>query len=236
MNESLYSLSLIISLPLMLFFGFHMLFGRTPEKKVFANYLLSRRLMGVALIILASNYLVHLLYSMRTKDINATISMNLSTYFICYWLFSSAMMTLLDNRYITRHRFGYHISLWLIFLSLACAVTLFPAFNPLRTLGIGILAAWLVIYGLFLSVRLLRTYSRAIKMFSNTHSDDIGSYIRWLSIFTYWAIGYGVSCSLLTFLPDKYIFIWILSSIPFYIYLYCSYQNYIFLKSATYRV
>ena len=44
--------------------------------------------MGVALIILASNYLVHLLYSMRTKDINATISMNLSTYFICYWLFS----------------------------------------------------------------------------------------------------------------------------------------------------
>ena len=227
MNESLYSLSLIISLPLMLFFGFHMLFGRTPEKKVFANYLLSRRLMGVALIILASNYLVHLLYSMRTKDINATISMNLSTYFICYWLFSSAMMTLLDNRYITRHRFGYHISMWLIFLSLACAVTLFPVFNSIRTLGIGILAAWLVIYGLFLSVRLLRTYSRAIKMFSNTHSDDIGSYIRWLSIFTYWAIGYGVSCSLLTFLPDKYIFIWILSSIPFYIYLYCSYQNYI---------
>ena len=64
-------------------------------------------------------------------------------------------------------------------------------------------------------------------MFNDTHSDDIGSYIRWLSIFTYWAIGYGVSCSLLTFLPDKYIFIWILSSIPFYIYLYCSYQNYI---------
>ena len=227
MNESLYSLSLIISLPLMLFFGLHMLFGRTPEKKVFANYLLSRRLMGVALIILAANYSVHLFYSIRTKDVNATILMNLSTYFICYWLFSSAMMTLLDNRYITRRRFGYHISMWLIFFSLACAVTLSPVFNSIRTLGIGVLAAWLVIYGLFLSVRLLRTYSHAIKMFNDTHSDDIGSYIRWLSIFTYWAIGYGVSCSLLTFLPDKYIFIWILSSIPFYIYLYCSYQNYI---------
>ena len=79
MNESLYSQSLIISLPLMLFFGLHMLFGRTPEKKVFANYLLSRRLMGVALIILAANYSVHLFYSIRTKDVNATILMNLIT-------------------------------------------------------------------------------------------------------------------------------------------------------------
>ena len=90
----------------MLFLGLHMLFGRTPEKKVLAKYLLSRRLMGVALIILAANYAVHLFYSIRTKDVNATILMNLSTYFICYWLFSSAMMTLLDNRYITRRRFG----------------------------------------------------------------------------------------------------------------------------------
>ena len=64
-------------------------------------------------------------------------------------------------------------------------------------------------------------------MFENTHSDDIGSYIRWLSVFTYWAVTFGVSCGLLTFLPDEYVFLWILSSIPFYIYLYCRYQNYI---------
>ncbi|MGN1263567.1 MAG: helix-turn-helix domain-containing protein, partial [Prevotella sp.] len=60
----------------------------------------------------------------------------------------------------------------------------------------------------------------------NTHSDDIGAYIRWLSIFTYWAIGFGVCCGVLTFLPDEYVFVWILSSIPFYVYLYCCYQNY----------
>ena len=31
---------------------------------------------------------------------------------------------------------------------------------------------------------------------------------------------FGVGCGLLTFLPDKYVFIWILSSIPFYSYLF----------------
>ena len=227
MDQSLYSQSLFLSLPLMLFFGFHMLFGRTPEKRVFANYLLSRRLMGTALLILAANYSVHLFYGIRLKDVNATILMNLSTYFLCYWLFSSAMMTLLNNRYVTLRRFAFHMSMWLAFSALALAVSMLSHTHTVWSLGMITLTTWLVIYGLFLSVRLLRTYSRAIKMFDNTHSDDIGSYIRWLSIFTYWAIGYGVSCGLLTFLPNKYIFLWILSSIPFYIYLYCRYQNYI---------
>ena len=227
MDQSLYSQSLLISLPLMLFFGFHMLFARTPDKKVFADYLLSRRLMGTALLILAANYSVHLFFAIRLRDVNATILMNLSTYFLCYWLFSSAMMVLLDKRYLTLMRFLRHLALWLAFFVATCVV-LFIFDNTLGQMwGMAALAAGLVGYGLFLSVRLLRTYSLAIKMFENTHSDDIGLYIRWLSVFTYWAIGYGVSCGLLTFLPDEYVFIWILSSIPFYIYMYCCYQNYI---------
>ena len=211
----------------MLFFGFHMIFARTPEKEIFSNYLLSRRLMGIALLILSANYSVHLIYGIRLKDVNATILMNLSTYFICYWLFSSAMTTLLDNRYITRKRFSHHVSMWIIFSATAMAVVFFIDNATVESLVSGILALWLVAYGLTLSFRLLKTYRKAVRMFEETHSDDIESYIRWLSIFTYWALGYGVSCSLLTFLPDEYIFLWVLSSIPFYIYLYCCYQNYI---------
>lgn len=227
MDQSLYSHSLLIALPLMLFFGLHMLLGRTPEKKIYSSYLLSRRLMGVALLILTANYSVHLFYGIRMKDVNATILMNLSTYFICYWLFSAAMMTLLDKTYITMRRFLVHTALWAGFSALSVVVSLAPDNANARPWCIAALAAWLVIYGMTLSVRLLRTYYRAIRMFGNTHSDDIGSYIRWLSVFTYWAIGFGVSCGLLTFLPDKYVFIWILSAIPFYVYLYCQYQNYI---------
>lgn len=227
MDQSLYSYSLFLSLPLMLFFGFHMLFARTPDKQIFSNFLLSRRLMGSALLILAANYSVHLFFSIRLTDVNATILMNLSTYFLCYWMFGSAMMTLLDNRYITRQRFLGHIARWILFSSVAVVISLYDEAAVFQHWAMFFLAAWLVVYGLALSIRLLRTYAKAIRMFENTHSDDIGAYIRWLSIFTYWAIGFGVSCGLLTFLPDKYVFIWILSSIPFYIYLYCCYQNYI---------
>ena len=226
MDQSLYSYSLCMALPLMLFFGLHMLFARTPEKNIFGNFLLSRRLMGTAMLILAANYSVHLFFAIRLRNLNTTIVMNLVTYFVCYWLFSSAMMTLLDNHYITRQRLIRHLGMWLGFSASAGVLLMGFTDAGVRSWGTVALAIWLVAYGLFLSVRLLCTYARSVKVLEENHSDDIEAYIRWLSIFTYWAIGFGVSCGLLTFLPDKYVFIWILSSIPFYIYLYCCYQNY----------
>ncbi|MCI6503752.1 MAG: AraC family transcriptional regulator [Prevotella sp.] len=227
MDQSLYSYSLIVALPLMLFFGFHLLLAQAPPKKDFSNFLLSRRTIGVALLILALNYTVHLFFGIRITNINATILLNLSTYFICYWLFSAAMMTLLDHRYVTKARFCRHTILWISFSVSSYIVSLLPSTGKIQDIGTSVLAAILMIYGILLSVQLLRTYTKSIKMFNNTHSDDIGAYIRWMSIFTYWAIGFGVSCGLLTFLPNEYVFLWILSSIPFYIYLYCCYQNYV---------
>lgn len=106
MEPSIYSYSLCIALPLMLFFGFYFLLAQTPEKAIFENYLRSRRIMGMALLLLAANYSVHFFFGIRFKNVHAAILMNLSTYFLCYYLFSSALITLLDRFYITRKGFG----------------------------------------------------------------------------------------------------------------------------------
>ena len=227
MESSIYSFSLCIALPLMLFFGFYFLFAKTPEKKIFANYLRSRRIMGVALLLLAANYSVHFFLGIRFQNVNSAILMNLSTYFLCYYLFSSAMITLLDRFYITRKRSWTHIILWIIFSILSGVVLLLLPGGTMQKIGLLVLAAWLVIYGLVLARRVIVAYRRAVRIFDDTHADDIGAYIEWLSIFTYWALIFGVGCGLLTFLPDEYVFIWILSSIPFYSYLFYSYQNYL---------
>ena len=104
MEPSIYSYSLCIALPLMLFFGFYFLLAPTPEKAIFNNYLRSRRIMGVAILLLAANYSVHFFFGIRFKNTDAAILMNLSTYFLCYWLFSSALTTLLDRFYITKRK------------------------------------------------------------------------------------------------------------------------------------
>ena len=227
MEPSIYSFSLCAALPLMLFFGFYFLFAKTPEKKIFKNYLRSRQIMGIAMLLLSANYSVHFFFGIRFKNADSAILMNMSTYFLCYSLFSSALIMLLDRFYITKRRVWTHIILWIIFSTLSGVVLFLLPRGIMQKISLFALAVWLVFFGVVLARRVIVAYRRAIRIFNETQADDIGAYIEWLSIFTYWAVIFGVGCGLLTFLPDKYVFIWILSSIPFYCYLFYSYQNYL---------
>ena len=227
MEPSIYNFSLCTALPLMLFFGFYFLFAKTPEKKIFKNYLRSRQMMGIAMLLLSANYSVHFFFGIRFKNADSAILMNMSTYFLCYSLFSSALIMLLDRFYITKRRVWTHIILWIIFSTLSGVVLFLLPSGIMQKISLFALAVWLIVFGVVLARRVIIAYRRAIRIFNETQADDIGAYIEWLSIFTYWAVIFGVGCGLLTFLPDKYVFIWILSSIPFYSYLFYSYQNYL---------
>ena len=227
MEPSIYRFSLYTALPLMLFFGFYFLLAKTPEKKIFKNYLRSRQIMGIAMLLLSANYSVHFFFGIRFKNADSAILMNMSTYFLCYSLFSSALIMLLDRFYITKRRVWTHIILWIVFSTLSGVVLFLLPSGIMQKISLFALAAWLVVFGVVLARRVIIAYRRAIRIFNETQADDIGAYIEWLSIFTYWAVIFGVGCGLLTFLPDKYVFIWILSSIPFYSYLFYSYQNYL---------
>ena len=227
MEPSIYSFSLCTALPLMLFFGFYFLFAKTPEKKIFKNYLRSRQIMGIAMLLLSANYMVHFFFGIRFKNADSAILMNMSTYFLCYSLFSSALIMLLDRFYITKRRVWTHIILWIIFSTLSGVVLFLLPSGIMQKISLFALAVWLIAFGVVLARRVIVAYRRAIRIFNETQADDIGAYIEWLSIFTYWAVIFGVGCGLLTFLPDEYVFIWILSSIPFYSYLFYSYQNYL---------
>ena len=227
MEPSIYSFSLCTALPLMLFFGFYFLFAKTPEKKIFTNYLRSRQMMGIAMLLLSANYSVHFFFGIRFKNVNSSILMNMSTYFLCYSLFSSALIMLLDRFYITKRRVWTHIILWIIFSTFSGVVLFLLPSGIMQKISLFALAVWLIAFGVVLARRVKVAYRRAIRIFNETQADDIGAYIEWLSIFTYWAVIFGVGCGLLTFLPDRYVYIWVLSSIPFYCYLFHCYQNYL---------
>ena len=227
MEPSIYSFSLCTALPLMLFFGFYFLFAKTPEKKIFKNYLRSRQMMGIAMLLLSANYSVHFFFGIRFKNADSAILMNMSTYFLCYSLFSSALIMLLDRFYITKRRVWTHIILWIVFSTFSGVVLFLLPSGIMQKISLFALAVWLIAFGVVLARRVIVAYRRAIRIFNETQADDIGAYIEWLSIFTYWAVIFGVGCGLLTFLPDRYVYIWVLSSIPFYCYLFHCYQNYL---------
>ena len=227
MDYSLYKNSLGLALTLMIFFAIYFFVAKTPDKPIFANYKRSRRIIGTALLVLSANYSVHLFDGLRFQSQDAAILMNLSTYFLSYWLFSASLITLLDRTHITLKRTVRNLISWVVFTLLSCFILFVLPRGICRYIGLTTMAVWLFGYGIYLSRRIIRTYHEAVRMFDDTHSENIAAYIRWMSIFTWWAIIYGVSCGLLTFLPDEYVYLWILSSVPFYIYLYCAYMNYL---------
>ena len=126
MDLSLYNYSLCIALTLLLFFGLDMLFARVPEKMIYSHFIQSRKMMGAALLILAAGNAVHLLFDIRLKALDISILLNMTIYFMCYWLFSSALMTLLVDNFVTRRRTAVHLTLWLVYAALAAAEMLLP--------------------------------------------------------------------------------------------------------------
>lgn len=189
--------------------------------------------MGTALLVLSANYAVHLFCGIRFTSHNAAILMNLSTYFLCYWLFSSALTSLLDRFYITRRRFIQHIILWVLFTILSGCVLFYLPKGTIQNSALLCMATWLFAYGIRLARRLILAYRHAVRLFDDTHADDIGAYIRWLSIFTYWAAIFGVSCGILTFLPDQYILYGFFH--PFLLYLSVSLLHELFVVLRTDR-
>jgi AraC-like DNA-binding protein len=225
--DLLYSYLLCVSLTLMLFFGLYFMVARVPNGEIYSNYLRSRKIMGVALLILTANYCVHFFAQLRFSHPDWAIFINLSTYFLSAWLFSSALTSLLNRYYLTRTRFLTHIGFWVFYTVISGVIFFFLGEGTYRNLAILSMALCFFVYAAWLAIRLLKTYRMAVRAMDNFYSDDVTVYIRWMSRFTYWAAVFGVAVGGLTFLPQEYIFIWILSAIPFYIYLYVSYLNYL---------
>lgn len=225
MEFFLYKNSLCLALALMLFFAFYFLTAKAPDKPIFKNYVRSRRIISAALFVLSANYMVHLFDGLRFRSVNAAILMNLSTYYLCFLIFSIAFISLLNRNLVTTRRVVINLLIWALYVVLALVVLLVLP-DSLENVGLALMTVWVFSYGIFRSYLIVRTYKRAVRYFDETHSENISANIRWMYVFTWWAVCYGVSCCLFTFLPDEYVFIWILSSVPFYIYLFCAYMNY----------
>lgn len=227
MELEIYHYSLCVSLTLLLFFSFRLLFGKLPDKQIFRQYRISRMLMGIALLDLAANYSVHLFLTPRlAAPINA-ILMNLCTYWLAVWLFGSALMMLLDKRYVTRKRFIRHIAGWMAYCIVVLILWCYVPSSLLYSIVPILLAAAFCVYAVGVAHKVFATFRKATCKLDNYYSDDAAVYIRWMSVFTYWAIVFGVGQGIFTFVPDRYVYLWIISAIPFYIFLYVSYANYL---------
>lgn len=162
MELEIYHYSLCVSLTLLLFFSFRFLFGKLPDKQIFRQYRISRMLMGIALLDLAANYSVHLFLTPRlAAPINA-ILMNLCTYWLAVWLFGSALMMLLDKRYVTRKRFIRHIAGWMAYCIVVLILWCYVPSSLLYSIVPILLAAAFCVYAVGVAHKVLQRSARQL--------------------------------------------------------------------------
>ncbi len=226
MEIKLYNYVLVASLSLMLFFSYRFIFGQLPKTKYRGRYLQSRRLMGFAMLVLSVNYMIHFVYTPRRASDALAIVINLCTYWIAVTLFGSAMMTLLEKERVTRRRVGKHVAAWVVYCLLAVVMWYaVPEGLPCRVM-LFVLDALFVLYALKVVARIFVTFQKIRRRLDNYYADDKRLYVRWMSVITYWALSFGLGQSGFTLLPRAYLIFWMISAIPFYVYLYTSYANY----------
>lgn len=222
----LYRYSLVAAMSLMCFFSFSLFFGKLSFSAANRHYPRARRRMSLALLLLTLNYGVHLFAAPRFSHPEWCILLNLSTYFMAAWLFASSLLSLLSHTYPTPRRDIANAAAWVLFSAAsALALRIAPQGTP-DNMVLTAFSAVLMLYTLRLALMLIRAYRHAVRLIDSYYSDNVAAYIRWMSVFTWLAVFYGLGQGLLTFIPDRYVFLWILSSIPFYCYDYISYTNY----------
>lgn len=222
----LYRYSLVAALSLMIYFSLTFIFGRLPEGNYFLHYGKARRRLGLALLMLSVNYAVHLFTTPRFCCPDWAILMNIDTYFIAAWLFASSMQELLTRDYNSPRRDVLNTIGWAAFCAAGATLTILSPSAAMTTATLLAMSLVFMLYTLHLAISLIGAYRRAVRLLDGYHSDDIAAYVKWMSVFTWLAVFYGIGQGVFTFLPDKYVFVWILSSIPFYAYGYVSYVNY----------
>lgn len=226
MELEIYHYSLCVSLTLLIFFSYRFIFGKLPKKESYRPYRQSRMFMGVAMLILSANYMVHLFVTPRLTSSTLAILINLCTYWIAVIMFGSGLMMLLDRKHLTKDRFLQHMAGWVAYCLLTFLLCCYVPEGLFRKVTPFILAILFIIYAVKIARRVFITFRKAKRKLDDYYSEDSEAYIRWMSVFTYWAIIFGVGQGVFTFVPNKYVFVWIISAIPFYIYLYTSYANY----------
>lgn len=227
MISSPYELSIMAAVSIMVFISAYMVFGPLNYNDLRPRYILSRRLMSLAIFILAIAYSIQLFVNPRAHgQENWSICLNFCTYFIEVPLFYAALNLILDQDYMRRFKLYWplHVAGWLVYIALA--VFFMKTYPDNQRLVLKIMAAIYCLYMVPAGIYLVRGFRKMEKAIDETQSDNLEYSTKWMSVTARLAALFGVSCAIFTFIPNDYLFIWILSSILFYVFIFCSYEWY----------
>lgn len=197
-----------------------------PSDPKLKNYRIARRLLAYAYIVLASSDLYHLYTESNIEYTTLTLTLTLFIAFFQAFLFTYAMITLIDYRFMTRKRLWQH-TLFIVtigFIMFVCK------FFFTEALFYKILYIGCVVYSLYLIYCWLlfrKEYKKHVSRMDNFYSDNENKRLGWIKHGFYMALGIGILALLSMFSTQFLYSIFTVIYTIFYIYAGIQYINYV---------
>lgn len=196
-----------------------------PDPKL-KNYRIARRSIAGAYIVLAVSDWYRLLVDDIDQYFDTTLSITLIIAFFQAFLFTYAMITLIDYRAVTKRKALWHlVFIALVSTSIILSKLLLPEF-----ISCSILYAGCAIYMLYLiyCLRLFRKHYKEYKIrMDNFYSADESKRLTWINNVFYMALSIGVLALLSIFSTPLLYSLFTVIYTLFYIYTGIKYINYI---------
>ncbi len=219
-----YSDSLLLGWTFICFMGAYLFFSKLPQERRIENYMRSKKLLGVSLMLWSAQVFLQWLFNFRTTNPPMASVVNFGFYFPCSILFAYAFIALLDYNYITSRRIKSDVIKVIAFLTLIISTIFLPP--KIATLLLYVLAACFAANVILLCVHFFRSYNHAKQQADNYYTEDIDVFIKWLSICIYILIIFGIVSAPLSFAPRWFTTLYMLIGIMVFIYVFASFQNY----------
>lgn len=230
LNTHLYSIYLLITAGILLFFGLHLLLGNVLESLKKSSYSYSRKLMGTSFMLLALSIILFYTCQVNKLEKSYIIAYNLVCYLGVSNLVTGAFISLIGCKLDkSSQRMKKNGVLWLLYTVVVWGSVLYG--NKLTVKIVLIAAAIVFLANILLNVsRFFNKYYRAIEQGEYYYAEGIEIHISWMLKSAYSMISIGVLSSFFAFstlLPQwcRYIFLTAFLGVCVYIfYSFCHFM------------
>lgn len=229
MNEmifDLYTLTSILSIAIIAIFGFCLLVSATPPEPEFHNYRISRRLLAVAYIVLAAIRTSELLLLTDSDKITKlTFVIIISIAMLQAFLFTFALIVLINIRFFKRKRIVSHLIPLLILLTGLSVASFCENNKVFYILLVVTVIAYIMqlVYYVWLFGQEYRKYRLQMQ---NYFSGNEEKRMQWVFQLFYMALCIGILALLGVFFNILYYLFFMVAYTLFYVYFVVKYINY----------
>lgn len=206
--------------------GSYLLIGMVPDNPIFKSYRKSRKIMGIAFFVYCLQFFLQWKFDAREHYPMVASGLNISFFYLATILLGFSFISLLKEKYFTTSRVIWAIMIWAM-VSTIVWVSIFFLSEEISKWILIASALWLFIYVCHISWVFFGAYRNAVRKIQNYYSEDVDTFISWISKSVFCAIFMGLLCSGMAFAPKWLITIYLACSIPFFYYIFIRFIDYL---------